>query len=252
MENFNQYCLDRALVDANNEDTKDLNILIKKLDNCFKKDNDNFAEICFVVYRIKKLFDNYKQVYVYPHSIVSYNFDTIMTGFGISKSESSRLLSCYNKFCCLSCSDEKTAICRIVDEFKGFSKSKLIELLVVDDDQLLQDLRTRVLKFDMSVSTIRKYVKNLQELKKQQAKSNQKQEETQEEQFNENEIPMAYNPQQHYDFDYFEEKNKSQLLNMIWELQKEYEKLKTNFNKLKGGGINNYEKSNSSPPIILG
>ena len=29
-----------------------------------------------------------------------------------------------------------------------------------------------------------------------------------------------------YDFDYFEMKTKSQLLNMIWELQKEYEKLK--------------------------
>lgn len=232
MENFNQYCLERALVDSNYNDLKELNSLIKKLDNCFKKENDNFAETCFVVYRIKKLFDDYKQVYVYCRANQSYNFDTIMTGFGISKSESSRILNVYDRFCCLSCSDEKIAKCSIVDEFKGFSKSKLFELLVVDDEQLMQDLRTSVLKFDMSVATIRKYVKNLQELKKQQARLNQKQERTQEE-FIEEDIPMAYNPQQHYDFDYFENKNKAQLLNIVWELQKEYEKLKGIYNKLK-------------------
>lgn len=232
MENFNKFCLQRALVDSNNNNVKELNSLINKLDNCFKKENDNFAETCFVVYRIRKLFDNYKQVYVYLEANQSYNFDTIMTGFGISKSESSRILNVYDKFCCLSCSDEKIAKCSIVDEFKGFSKSKLFELLVVDDEQLMQDLRTSVLKSNMSVATIRKYVKNIQELKKQQARLNQQQEKSQEE-FIEEDIPMAYNPQQHYDFDYFESKSKAQLLNIVWELQKEYEKLKTNYNKLR-------------------
>ena len=233
MENFNQYCLSRALVDDNGEALKELNNLINRLDKCFKKDSDNFAETCFVVYRIKKLFDDYKQVCVYNRKQETYNFDTIMTGFGISKSESSRLLSCYNKYCCLSCSDLEIAKCSIVDEFKGFSKSKLFELLVVDNDQLIQDLRTRVLRFEMSVATIRKYVKNLQEFKKQQARLDEQQEETTEEEFNEEDIPLAYNPQQHYDFNYFVDKNKAQLLNIVWELQKEYEKLKENYNNLK-------------------
>lgn len=234
MENFNQFCLPaKEFISNDGEVLTELKTLISKLDKCFKKDNDNFAETCFVVYRIKKLFDDYKQVCVYNRKQETYNFDIIMTGFGISKSESSRLLSCYDKYCCLSCSDLETAKCSIVDEFKGFSKSKLFELLQVDNMQMVKDLRTQVLKFDMSVATIRKYVKNLQELKKQQARLNEQQEETAEKEFNEEDIPPAYNPQQHYDFDYFESKNKAQLLNIVWELQKEYEKLKENYNKLK-------------------
>lgn len=236
IENFNKYCLSQKdFMTYNGEHLPLLKSLINKLDKCFEKDNNNFAELCFTVYRIKLLFDKYKEVHFWGSSrnLNSYSFDSIMTGFGISKSESSRILSCYDKYCCLSCSDLETAKCSIVDEFKGFSKSKLFELLVVDNDQLLQDLKTQVLRFDMSVTTIRKYVKNLQELKKQQAKLNQKQEEKLEDESFEEDIPPAYNPQQHYDFDYFAEKNKAQLLNIVWDLQKEYEKLKENYNKLK-------------------
>ena len=142
-------------------------------------------------------------------------------------------MSCYDKFCCLSCSDLETAKCSIIEEFKGFSKSKLFELLQVDNAQIIEDLQNKVIRFDFSVKSLRDYVKNLQELKRQQAKLNQKQEDKIEDEFNEEDIPPAYNPQQHYDFEYFENKNKAQLLNIVWELQKEYEKLKTNFNKLK-------------------
>lgn len=233
MENFNQYCLSKDFITDDCVVIKELNTLINGLDKCFKKDNDNFAETCFIVYRIKKLFDDYKQVYVYDRKQETYNFDTIMTGFGISKSESSRILSCYDKFCCLSCSDLETAKCSIIEEFKGFSKSKLFELLQVDNAQIIEDLQNKVIRFDFSVKSLRDYVKNLQELKRQQAKLNQKQEDKIEDEFNEEDIPPAYNPQQHYDFEYFENKNKAQLLNIVWELQKEYEKLKTNFNKLK-------------------
>lgn len=227
MENFNQYCLSRALVNDNGEALKELNNLIIKLDKCFKKDNDNFAETCFVVYRIKKLFDDYKQVNVYNRINETYNFDTIMTGFGISKSESSRLLSCYEKFI-----TKETDKPMILAEFYGFSKSKLFELLQVDNEQIIKDLQNKVLRFDFTIKQIRDYVKNLQTLEKQQARLNGDIKEEKEE-IIEEEIPMAYNPQQHYDFDYFQEKNKAQLLNIVWELQKEYEKLKTSYNKLK-------------------
>ena len=59
-----------------------------------------------------------------------------------------------------------------------------------------------------------------------------------EEENHEEEIPPAYNPQKHYDFDYFKEKSKAQLLNMIWDLQKEYEKL------LKGAKKQNEKQTN--------
>lgn len=235
MENFNQYCLpQKDFMTYNGDNLSLLKSLINKLDKCFEKDNNNFAEMCFIVYRIKLLFDKYKEVHFWGSGkkLNSYSFDTIMTGFGINKSESSRLLSVFKKFCCLSDSDLDIAKCVIIEEFKGFSKTKLFELLQVDNEQLIKDLQNKVLRFDFTIKQIRDYVKNLQTLEKQQARLNGNEKKEKEEIIEEN-IPMAYNPQQHYDFDYFKEKNKAQLLNIVWELQKEYEKLKTSYNKLK-------------------
>lgn len=234
MENFNQYCLpQKDFMTYSGDSLPLLKSLINKLDKCFEKDNNNFAEICFLVFQIHNLFikNNYG-VYLKKNQNMSYSFDTIMIGFGISKSESSRLISIFKKFCCLSDSDLDSAKCSIIEEFKGFSKTKLFELLQVDNEQLIKDLRNKILRFDFTIKQIRDYVKNLQTLKKQQAKLNENDKEEKEEIIEEN-IPMAYNPQQHYDFDYFQEKNKAQLLNIVWELQKEYEKLKIMYNKIK-------------------
>ena len=229
MENFNQYCLpENEFIDFSYKPINELTIYIKKLDKCFKKDSDNFAEICFLVFQIHNLFmKNSYGIYLKKNQNMTYSFDTIMNGFGISKSESSRLLSCYEKFI-----TKETDKPMIFAEFYGFSKTKLFELLQVDNEQIKKDLQNKVLRFDFTIKQIRDYVKNLQTLEKQQAKLNGNDKEEKEEIVEEN-IPMAYNPQQHYDFEYFQEKNKAQLLNIVWELQKEYEKLKTSYNKLK-------------------
>lgn len=229
MENFNQYCLpNNEFIDRGNEPIHELTVYIQKLDKCFKKDSDNFAEICFLVFQIHNLFMKNKfGIYLKNNRSISYSFDTIMNGFGISKSESSRLLSCYKKFI-----TKETDKPMILAEFFGFSKTKLFELLQVDNEQIIKDLQNKVLRFDFTIKQIRDYVKNLQTLEKQQAKLNGNDKEEKEE-IVEEDIPMAYNPQQHYDFEYFQDKNKAQLLNIVWELQKEYEKLKTSYNKLK-------------------
>lgn len=229
MENFNQYCLlENEFIDFSNNPINELTVYIKKLDKCFKKESDNFAEICFLVFQIHNLFmKNSYGVYLKKNQNMTYSFDTIMTGFGISKSESSRLLSCYEKF--ITKEIDKPMI---LAEFYGFSKTKLFELLQVDNEQLKKDLQNKVLRFDFTIKQIRDYVKNLQTLKKQQAKLNGNDKEEKEE-IVEEDIPMAYNPQQHYDFEYFQDKNKAQLLNIVWELQREYEKLKISYNKLK-------------------
>ena len=229
MENFNQYCLlENEFIDFSNNPINELTVYIKKLDKCFKKESDNFAEICFLVFQIHNLFmKNSYGVYLKKNQDMTYSFDTIMTGFGISKSESSRLLSCYEKFI-----TKETDKPMILAEFYGFSKTKLFELLQVDNEQLKKDLQNKVLRFDFTIKQIRDYVKNLQTLEKQQAKLNGNDKEEKEE-IVEEDIPMAYNPQQHYDFEYFQDKNKAQLLNIVWELQREYEKLKTSYNKLK-------------------
>lgn len=200
--------------------------LFNKLNNCFKKDNENFAELCFVVYQLEKLFDSYTYKRVYFER--SENFNTsindgyslhdIMQGFGLEDTQVSRILSCFKKFITII-----EDIAYIKQPFEKFSKSKLFELLLVDNKQLELDIQNKVLRPDMSVSSIRKYVKNYKAL--QNIFSASKQQE-QKEEINENDIPMVYNPKQHYEFSYFEDKTKAQLLNIVWDLQKEYERLK--------------------------
>ena len=226
MENFNQFNLSHDLIQLNGSSVSELQVLINQLDKCFKKENSNFAEICFVVYRIKKLFDDYKQVCVFNNDKLLYNFDSIMQGFGICKTESSRILSVFEKFCCLSCSDLNSAKCSIIDEFKGFSKSKLFELLQVDSDQIVLDLKNKVLRFDFSVKQIREYVKNYQAQLRANKRLMEEDKADLLEEIDESQIPMAYEPEKEYEFSYFETKTKSQLLNMIWDLQKAYQKLK--------------------------
>ena len=208
MENFNQYCLpENEFIDFSYKPINELTIYIKKLDKCFKKDSDNFAEICFLVFQIHNLFmKNSYGIYLKKNQNMTYSFDTIMNGFGISKSESSRLLSCYEKFI-----TKETDKPMILAEFYGFSKTKLFELLQVDNEQLKKDLQNKVLRFDFTIKQIRDYVKNLQTLEKQQAKLNGNNKEEKEE-IVEEDIPMAYNPQQHYDFEYFQDKNKAEKL----------------------------------------
>ena len=202
--------------------SKDIMNYIKNINKCFTKDNNNFIELCYYVYNLKTLFDNY-YLSCRDKQGKTYTFKDIMDNFGLNDIEISRLCSCFEKFVIVD-SDNKNPV--LVEEFKYFSKSKLIELITVPNEQLLQDIKTKVLRPDMSVKTIRVYVKNYKELQKQNKKLFEEQEEQKEEEINEEDIPMAYNPKLHYDFSYFEEKTKAQLLNIVWQLQTEYERIK--------------------------
>lgn len=204
---------------------KQLSKLLKDLNKCYSKDMQSFAETCYVIKQIKILFDNFGTVntsYVSDLHHTLYRFDDIMKGFGIDSSQSSRLLSCFDKY--IELIDNKPKIKQI---FLPFSKSKLFELIVVDTKQLEIDIVNKVLLPHMTVKSIRDYIKNYRNIVKSNNKLNDKKvEEVTYEDLIEEDIPMAYNPKQHYEFKYFESKTKSQLLNMIWDLQKEYERLK--------------------------
>ena len=208
---------------CNKEEMKKLESYIKQLDKCFAKDNQNFAEMCYLVYNMKELFNNFKYKRIYAKGVrdrfnCGYSFDSIMAGFGLDNTQTCRMYSVYEKFIT---KNEKPSL---IEEFKDFSKSKLIELINIPNEQLIKDIQQKVLREEMSVKSIRDYVKNYKELIKANSKID-KEKETEEE-IIEEDIPMAYNPKKHYEFDYFENKTKAQLLNMIWDLQKEYENLK--------------------------
>lgn len=233
MENFCNYCFEEKDFVNWTGSFVPLNFLIERLNNCFKKENENFAEICFLVKQIHDLFlhNELCRVYLKNDKTISYGFDTIMIGFGINKSESSRLIKCFEKYCFLSSSDITKAKCDVIEEFKGFSKSKLFELLCVDNQTLFTDLKNKVIRFDMTVQQLRKYVKNYQALLKVKTKDLSTRLAEQLKEIEQENIPKAYNPSKHYEFNYFESKTKAQLLNIVWELQKECEKLRKELKK---------------------
>ncbi len=206
------------------EGIKLLNDYLKNLNKIFLKEQNNFAELCYYVYKVRELFKDYKVTY-FNRFVTKKNeyifFDNIMQDLGLSDKDVSRLCSCYEKF--VSQETDKPVI---LAEFFGFSKSKLFELLTVDIEQLKVDIKNNVLRPDMSVLSIRDYVKNYKAQQKQKKKLFENEEEDQKEVINEEDIPPAYDPRQHYDFSYFEDKTKAQLLNIVWQLQTEYEKLK--------------------------
>lgn len=228
MENFKQndvqfeYDLNHGL---GIEKVKALEKYIIKLNNVFKKETKNFVETCVCVYKIKEIFNQYYSNWVYDKQRHMLRFDDIMTGFGIDQTQSSRLIACYEKY--IDCESEEETI---LSPFAPFSKSKLFELLVVDTNQILHDINNNVLRPDMTVKAIRDYANNY----KAQQKAKQRladgiedaPKEDKPEEIDESTIPMAYMPNNEYPFSYFETKTKSQLLNMIWDLQKEYQKLK--------------------------
>ncbi len=216
MENFNK--CDIELLNEDLQEVKNLKFYLDSLNDCFDWSNNNFAHLCFYVYKVKELFHNYNY---YNRNNETYSFKSIMSYYGLNDTDVSRLCSCFEKYC--SFRDIENEIPILEEPFIDFSKSKLIELLQVPNEQIFKDIDNKVLRPDMSVKTIRDYVKNYNALKNISSANNQ---EEQIEEFNEEDIPLAYNPKQHYDFEYFEDKTKNQLLNIVWELQKEYEKLK--------------------------
>ncbi len=194
------------------------------LNNCFDKEQNNFAEIVYYVYQVKNLFDDYNATHfglLYTKSNKAYTFDDIMLGFGLDKTQVCRLINTYCKF--LDLEDGKPVIKNFLVEF---SKSKIFELLGVDNAQIQKDISNNVLRPDMSVKQIREYVKNYKALEKQNKKLSAEPKEEEEIVENiEEDIPLAYDPKKHYEFEYFEKQSKAQLLNIVWELQKEYERI---------------------------
>ena len=235
MENFKQATIELLYNDTkaglDKISLKQLDKYIKCLNNVFKKENQNFAELCFYVYQVRALF--YGNKYCHDKKGQVLMFNSIMQQFGLKDTEISRLCSCYDKFIETTLSEDRITIksYKIKDIFFPFSKSKLFELLPVENSQLETDIKNKVLRDDMSVASIREYVKNYKALQKANKKITDEKEDEAQEEINEDEIPMAYDPKKYYEFDYFEEKSKAQLLNMIWDLQKEYQKLKKEIKK---------------------
>ena len=182
-----------------------LTLLCNDLKNCYNDNQKNFARICVTIYNI---WSYCKNNYWKAKDDDYYNSYKLLAKFGFDKKAVSRYKQCFERY--IQGYDVNNV--SIKTYFKDFSPSKLYELLVIPYEKLEELIDKHIIYPEMTVKQIRDYIKSL----KNGAN----------EEINEEEIPEAYNPSKKYDFSYFETKTKTQLLNIVWELQKAYQKLK--------------------------
>lgn len=205
-------------------ENKELSLLVEQLRNTFDNSQLNFAKTCEGVYNIWKYCkDNYWRA----KNNEWYNSYKILEKFGFDKKAVNRYKNCYEKFIYNPANDKKIhvgaeKICKVCikPEFENFTPSKLFELLILSYDTALELVAKNLITPTMTVKQIREYIKTLKDGTDKADKV------IEDNLINEEEIPEAYNPKQKYEFSYFETKTKAQLLNIVWELQKEYQKLK--------------------------
>ena len=194
---------------------KELHYLMNELSDCFEDKQLNFCKLCKTIYNI---WSYCKGNYWKAKDNVYYNSYKLLAKFGFDKKAVSRYKQCYERFIV-----QETAI--LYNDYREFTPSKLFELLTLSQDTAMELVKKQLITPTMTVKQIREYIKTL---KDGTDKADKVIEDTT---INEEDIPMAYDPKQEYEYSYFETKTKNQLLNIVWELQKAYQKLKSNKEK---------------------
>lgn len=184
-----------------------LNIFVSAINSFFERHRDNFVYICRDVYNIWKYC---KGKYWKTKNNEYYNSYQILAQFGFDTKSVSRYKNCYEKFIV----DNKQTLSLAIP-FLNFSPSKLFEMLPLSQELLFDYIDKKLLRPEMTVKEIREFIKSLKDGTDKAEKE-----------LNEEDIPLAYDPKQEYEYSYFENKTKNQLLNIVWELQKAYQKLK--------------------------
>lgn len=209
----------------NKQDPTEFNIIISNINRLIKKDDENFIELCYWFAQLKA---HFVQAYAnscmyyggYENKSGRYVYDNIISSFGLSENTVNRMINIAQRFADVV--GDKVSIKKYL---QGFNRTKLFEILPMSDEQIEYALKNKCIACTSSRDTIRTYVKSLKGTKGAEKVPD----ETTSIEDQLKDVEPVYNPKNHYDFAYFEKKTKSQLLNIVWELQKEYE-------KIKGGG----------------
>ena len=189
-----------------------LSTLLFDLRKCFLDNQNNFAKTCDTIY---KIWSYCKGNYWKAKDNEYYNSYKLLEKFGFNKQAVSRYKQCYEKFIHIPS-------CTVDYLYASFSPSKLFELLPLSKETIDNAINNKIISSDMTIKQLREYIKTL---KNGTDKAEKVIEDTSKE-INEDEIPMAYDPTKEYEYSYFEKMSKNQLLNIVWELQKAYKKLK--------------------------
>lgn len=193
----------------------ELHLLMLALQDCFEDNQINFCQTCKTIYDI---WSYCKKSYFKAKNNEYYNSYKLLAKFGFDKKAVNRYKQCYERFVLQGANV-------LLNDYKDFSPSKLFELLVLSSETSDELVKKQFIKPTMTVKQIREYIKTLKD------GSDKAEKVIDDTTINEEDIPMAYDPKQEYEYSYFETKTKNQLLNIVWELQKAYQKLKNNKEK---------------------
>lgn len=189
--------------------------LVERLRDNFNNSQLNFAKTCECIYNIWKYC---KGNYYKAKDNEYYNSYKLLAKFGFDKKAVNRYKNCYERYV-------HPQSCSLYPIYEDFTSSKLFELLVLSEDTAKNSIINGLVLPTMTVKQIREYIKTLKD------GSDKAEKVIEDTTINEEDIPMAYDPKQEYEYSYFETKTKNQLLNIVWELQKAYQKLKLNKEK---------------------
>lgn len=197
-----------------------LSVLILSLKDCFEDSQLNFCQICKTIYEI---WSYCKGNYLKAKNNEYYNSYKLLAKFGFDKKAVNRYKNCYLRYV-------HPQSCSLYPIYEDFTCSKLFELLALSEDTVKNSIVNGLVLPTMTVKQIREYIKTLKD------GSDKAEKVIEDTSINEDDIPMAYDPKHEYEYSYFETKTKNQLLNIVWELQKAYQKLKSNKEKKQKNG----------------
>lgn len=140
-------------------DDKDINSLIKKINEMFKHQQVDFANLCYAVYKIDCWFsDNPELLLKSKYNGDYYNRKKLFKALGISNKQANRYCACYEKFMTLDDIGSK-----LKEPFVLFTSSKLFELLPLSYSKLIEFIENKQITPNMTVKEIREFLKSIEE-----------------------------------------------------------------------------------------
>ena len=208
---------DIEITKANGNFKEMFNDVLRSFKRNYETSSINFAKECYAHYRLYKLFEDYKKKYglYYIDGWInrehySYTYNDILKAFNIKKRTAERLVQCFNKFV-----DKRVDVdAKIIDVFFPFSKSKLVEMLPLSEEILINQIQSGNIKPSMTAREIREIIKELSG----KSKTNKVIEDLDTEEYNEDETYSFDINKLDYDFSYFENQTKDSLLNIVVQL----------------------------------
>ena len=209
----------------NKQDATEIMVLLRKINDLINKDQENFIELCYYFKLLKEHFDNIETrrrcmwYNGYDNKNGRWYYERIIQDFGLEERTVNKMIQIVNRF-----AEQKVAgDPKIRSVFLGYSKSKLFELLVLSDSQIERGMQEGKLRPEMTKLQIREYIKAVKGGAKTE---NQVLEETNNS-YNEDDIPMTFDPKEEYDFEYFNRKTKNELVTICVSYQDYLKKLKS-------------------------